>query len=892
MTPRTTPSDRDLVRRIRDGEGDAAASLRARHWPAVFDFALRMTASVETARNIADDVFASVVATPPPDDEPFTAWAFAAAHRKVMAVPDRLPSAVADLDDVEIVIDLRDEREPVDGSLAAGVWDAVTRLDRQTQAVVDLHLRQGLEPSELAPMLGISAGEAAEVVQDMKRNAAETIAVHLLRSDDGHVCTGLDEAAAPDAARDHIASCDVCAARRAERYSPLQILGALRVVPAVTADSLAVPVGAAAVPLRRRLATPLGLLAMLAGAFAFVLVGALAWNGILRPLGERVIDVVRSADPPPTTAAPPTTTPPPPVVAAAPDSVQTSEDEGLDIDVLGNDGGSGVVSVIEPPDHGTATVVGSLIRYEPAPNYNGPDTFTYGVVADDGSESSAGVGVTIIPVDDIPEVVRTGAIPGVEDEPLTVAIEEWVVDVDGDPLAVVGFDATSAAGGVVTETLLYTPAPHHHGSDSFEVVVSDGTTEVAFVVLVDLAAVNDLPVGPSRLAVGTDEDQTLRIPALAGWSDADEDELVVLLLEETTPLGASLGFASGAIVYEPPRDAFGVDRFTYGVGDGTDSVTVVVDVTIAAVQDAPRITRSTFTIDENSPAGSVVGTVRAADPEGDAFSFSLRKASSLVAVSRRGEVEVLQSLDHEALESIVVEAVVTDAAGASRRFDLVVRVADVDEAPTGSDQQIFVTPFAPAGTNIARVQITDPEGGSLKFAELNGDPANAVVVTRGGMVRTAREAEPILFPLTLAVEATDPGGQSTTVLVVVRLDDFVGPEVGEVQVSEDIVWEQRPNGTACPFGPSRSDISVAVSDLTGIASATIEWSAVFDGVPLSGETRMAVAGGVATGSFSFGAGLVEPGGESLLTASIVVADRAGNRTTSDPFTIIVRSCSP
>ncbi len=891
MTPRTTPSDNDLVRRLRDGEGDAGASLRARHWASVFDFALRMTASVETARTIADEVFDSVATSPPTVDDTFVAWAYAAAHRRVMALPDLLPTVLTDLtDDVEVVVDLRDEARPIDEQLTADVWDAVTRLDRQTQAVVDLHLRRGLEPSELAPILGIEQLDAAEAVQEMKRTAAEAIAVQLLRRDTEHSCADLDQASSLETARAHIASCDTCSERRATRYSPLQVLGALKVVPAVPPQPAAVGTAVAPVTLRRRLATPLGLLAMLAGAVAFVLVGMLAWNDILKPLGARVIEVVRSPDPSPTTVSP-TTQLAAPVVLATADSAQTDEDTPVDIDVLANDGGAGTIVVSEDPEHGVAAVVGPVVRYVPDPNYNGPDTFAYTVVADDGTESSATVRLTIIPVDDVPEVIRFAALEGVEDEPVQVVVSDWVSDVDDDGLDVVGFDAISVSGGTVDEGLLYIPAPHYNGIDSFQVVVSDGTTEVAFPVLVSLAAVNDLPAGPVRLSVTTDEDVAIGIPALDGWSDADGDELVVLLPEETTALGGSLRFSSGEIVYEPAPDVFGSDSFAYRVSDGTDPVDVQVAVEVVAVPDAPTVTRSSFTIDENSPVGSLVGTLRATDPEGDSFSFALGQSVSLVSISPSGRVELLDSLDHESTSRLTVAAVVTDASGASRRFEVVVRVRDIDEAPTGRDQQMLVTPFAAAGTNIARVQVTDPEGGTLTFRELNGDPANAVTVSKSGIVRTAREAEPILYPLTLAVEATDPGGQSTTVLVVVRLDDFVGPEVGDVLVSEDVVWELRPNGASCPFGPSRSDVAVAVSDTSGIATATIEWSAVFDGVPLSGETRMAVSDGVATGSFTFGSGLVEPGGESLLTASILVVDRAGNRTRSEPFTITVKACS-
>ena len=143
MTPRTTPSDSDLVRRIRKGEGAAVAFLRTRHASAVFDFSLRMTASVADARTITDQVFADALDAPPDlgDDDTFRSWAFATAHRMVMARPDALPVHGDDLgSDVAIVVDLRANTEPVDDATLARVWEAMSHLDRQTQAVIQLHL--------------------------------------------------------------------------------------------------------------------------------------------------------------------------------------------------------------------------------------------------------------------------------------------------------------------------------------------------------------------------------------------------------------------------------------------------------------------------------------------------------------------------------------------------------------------------------------------------------------------------------------------------------------------------------------------------------------------------------------------------------------------------------
>ena len=177
------------------------------------------------------------------------------------------------------------------------------------------------------------------------------------------------------------------------------------------------------------------------------------------------------------------------------------------------------------------------------------------------------------------------------------------------------------------------------------------------------------------------------------------------------------------------------------------------------------------------------------------------------------------------------------------------RVGDIDEAPTGRDQQKLVTPFAKKGTPIGKVKVSDPEGAALKFKELNGDPSNAVAIDAStGALRTTKRADPTLYPLTLAIEATDPGGLSTVVFVVIRLDDFSGPEVGAVSVSDPTVWEQRQSGVECSRGTNRSVVTVAMSDPSGIASATIQWSATFDGVPLFGATLMALDDGIATGS--------------------------------------------
>ena len=93
------------------------------------------------------------------------------------------------------------------------------------------------------------------------------------------------------------------------------------------------------------------------------------------------------------------------------DFASVDEDGQVAIPVLANDtdvdgGPLSVVSVTQP-DHGTATInAGGTINYQPAANYNGPDSFSYTVSDGKGGSATAVVSVTVNPVNDHPWPTR------------------------------------------------------------------------------------------------------------------------------------------------------------------------------------------------------------------------------------------------------------------------------------------------------------------------------------------------------------------------------------------------------------------------------------------------------------------------------------------------------
>jgi hypothetical protein len=167
--------------------------------------------------------------------------------------------------------------------------------------------------------------------------------------------------------------------------------------------------------------------------------------------------------------------------AANGDAGSTPEDTPVNLSVVLNDSdpdGDVPLSVIAvtQPAHGTSQVLGGgAVRYIPAANYNGGDSFTYTLSDGHGGTAVAGVSVTVTPVNDPPTAVNDAALTR-EGASVTVAVLANDSDVDGNPLSVTGVSmpGNGAAASLGNGNVLYTPAANFNGVDTFTYNVSDG----------------------------------------------------------------------------------------------------------------------------------------------------------------------------------------------------------------------------------------------------------------------------------------------------------------------------------------------------------------------------------------------------------------------------------
>jgi len=399
--------------------------------------------------------------------------------------------------------------------------------------------------------------------------------------------------------------------------------------------------------------------------------------------------------------------------SALDDAETTKEDDPVEIDVLDNDsdpdGDMLSVDWVTQPTNGSVNNDGNAVTYTPDPNFDGIDTFTYGVSDGNGGIDSALVTVTVAAQNDAP-IAQNDSSGTAEDT--SVAIPVLVNDSDPDGDALVITSIVQPENGAVDnngDDVTYAPDPNFHGIDTFTYTISDGNGSMATATVeVTVSAVNDEPVAEDDSAT-TDEDVPVTIDVLANDSDPDGDSLSVTAV--TQPSDGSAAIDGDDVTYTPDPGFHGSDTITYTVSDGNGGTdTATVTLTIEPVNDEPIAQDDSGATDEDVPVTiDVLANDR--DPDGDTLVIQSVGQTLNGSVANNGS-DVTYTPDPGFNGSDQFSYTISDGNGGTDTATITVAIGAVNDEPTARDDSDTTDEDVPVTIDVL-ANDSDPDGDSL-----------------------------------------------------------------------------------------------------------------------------------------------------------------------------------
>jgi large repetitive protein len=313
------------------------------------------------------------------------------------------------------------------------------------------------------------------------------------------------------------------------------------------------------------------------------------------------------------------------------------------------------VAVLDDPRTGR-------VLFTPTQDAHGEDALVFEV--SDGHFTVNGTArILIRPVNDAP-TLEPLVLSTIEEVTVSSALRGY--DVDGDALTFRIVEPPKLGRAFIDEQgrAVFVPARDQTGTERFAVIADDGRLKsLPAEIVVEIENVNDAPVA-SDLRFTTPEDVALK-EKLVG-SDVDGDPLVFGIV--TGPAHGEVELLQeGVFRYQPTKDYFGFDSFTYEVSDGElRSAPATVRLSITPVNDAPVGIRDHL----DAPIrGRVTRRLQGADLEGQPVRFRIHKQPAI------GKVQLLDAKTGE-------YAFVTDGRGIGQAtFQFVVNDGELDSMP-------------------------------------------------------------------------------------------------------------------------------------------------------------------------------------------------------------------
>ena len=252
-TATVQPTDQERVSQAAPSGRAAFAALYERHFAEIYDFAVRIVRNPDTAAYVVQSTFASAWTQVQRGDLPRQprAWLYAIARnkaidelrqkRRAVAVRDNdegEPHAFAQIEPSKLA---NPEAAAQEQELVELVWGAAASLNPSEYSLLDMHLRRGLRPDELAVALGVKQGNIYTRLSRLRNSLEEAVTSALLMRRARPYCHQLNalltDLGADELNREvratiqqHLRACERCQESKRRFVSPAEIFAGLAVI--------------------------------------------------------------------------------------------------------------------------------------------------------------------------------------------------------------------------------------------------------------------------------------------------------------------------------------------------------------------------------------------------------------------------------------------------------------------------------------------------------------------------------------------------------------------------------------------------------------------------------------------------------------------------------------
>ncbi len=391
----------------------------------------------------------------------------------------------------------------------------------------------------------------------------------------------------------------------------------------------------------------------------------------------------------------------------------------------------------------------------------------------------------------------------------------------------VSFDGVGTA-----QTIRFTPAANYNGPVTFTYTIRNNINDVATgTVTMNVTAVNDAPIViNTAFSVTEDPASPLLIAPTDVFSPgpANESSQLITLAIVTPPpanQGTAVINASGILEFTPAANFVGtVNMVVRGTDNGTSaqSTNATLTVTVSAVNDAPVIVQSTFSVAEDTAAGVVILPTQIFTPGPSNESaqtitlslITLPTASQGVAtILPNGSLQFVPALNFFGPVNFVVRGTDNGTPALSTDATLTINVTPVNDGPiavddTGSSARFNVIGLTGTATplDVMRNDSAGPNESSIDSIKI----LSVTTTTLGATVTLNADRTRVIYtPPTTAVNQTDffsytiedNAGLTSTA----RTEVFILPPTFPFAVDDQFSTSEKTVDTSYPINVTAND---------------------------------------------------------------------------------------